>query len=56
MDRNVEKQGHSTVSMNAYELDGLNVEDLDVQELERRLELAAAGDLTEAWKITIEPF
>lgn len=46
MDRNVEKQEHETVFMDAHEFKSLNIADLDVQELERRLELAVAAPPT----------
>ncbi|MCC5623454.1 hypothetical protein [Nostoc sp. CHAB 5715] len=39
---NAEKHEHEIVSVDGHEVESLDIQALDVQELERRLELAAA--------------
>ena len=46
---NEKKDLNPTQPLEAFEIESLNIEDLDVQELERRLELAAGLPLDMGW-------
>lgn len=48
---NVEKHEHEIVSVDGHEVENLDIQALDVQELERRLELATAIAYPSGWVI-----
>ncbi len=48
---NAEKHEHEIVSVDAHEIENLDIQALDVQELERRLELATAAASPAGWEI-----